>query len=210
MKLTSFFSSSNAVTKLNASFPNLFINPDTFSPLTISSSAESCSSFSTGCVLGQISYNLCTCIQWLRMLISAFHVLPTVCTMSHDIQSGCVLSHWLLYLASMYLFCTLMAVTVLIFPLDSSGAVDICMRFPRVGDISLDIFSCKLKSHVSQTMLFLIRGSFLSPELHVDTRVLHCVTYISKLPSSSWFQVKKKYFPHHHPKPNACTQYLSA
>lgn len=192
MKLSSSFSNPNAATNLNTSFPNLAINPDTSSALPISSSAESCSSFSTGYMLGQISYTLCTCIQWLRMLISAFHVLPTVCTLSHDFQSGCVLSHWLLYLASMYLFCTLMAVTVLIFPLDSSCAVDICMCFLRVGDISLDIFSCKLKSHVSQMMLFLIRESFLSPELHVDTRALHCVTHISELPSSSWFQVKPK------------------
>lgn len=185
MKLSSSFSNPNAVTNLNTSFHNLAINPDTSSALPISSSAESCSCFSTGYMLGQISYTLCTCIQWLRMLISAFHVLPTVCTLSYDFQSGCVLSHWLLYLASMYLFRTLMAVTVLIFPLDSSCAVDICMCFPRVGDISLDIFSCKLKSHVSQMMLFLIRESFLSLELHVDTRALHCVTHISKLPSSS-------------------------
>jgi len=78
-----------------------------------------------------------------------------------------------------------MAVTVFIFALDSSGAVDSCMRFPRVGDISLDIFSCKPKSHVSQVMLFLIRESFLSPELHVDARAVHCVTHIPKSPSSS-------------------------
>lgn len=161
-------------------------------------------------MLGHISYTLCTCIQWLRMLISAFRVLPTVCTLSHDFQSGCALSHWLFYLASMYLFCALMAVTVLIFPLDSSCAVDICVWFPRAGDISLDVFSCKLKSHVSQTMLFLIRESFLSPELHVDTRALHCVTRISKLPFSSWFQVKTEHFPHLHPNPNPCRQYLPA
>lgn len=140
MKLSSSFPNPNAVLNLITSFPNLSINPDNSSSLPISSSAESCSSFSTGCTLGHISYTLCSCIQWLRMLISAFHVLPTVCTLSHDFQSGCVLSHWLLYLASMYLFCALMAVTVLIFPLDSSCAVDICMCFPRVRDISLDIF----------------------------------------------------------------------
>lgn len=119
-----------------------------------------------------------TCIQWLRMLTSAFHILSTL---SHDFQSGYVLSHWLLYLASTYLLCTLMAITALIFPLDSSCAIDICMCFPRVEDNSLDIFSCKLKSHVSPIMLVLIRESFLSPELHVDTRTLHCVTHISNL-----------------------------
>lgn len=109
----------------------------------------------------------------------------------------------------MYLFCTLMAVTVLIFPLDSSCAVDISTCFSRVGDISLDIFSWKLKSHVSQMMLFLIRESLLSLELHMDFRAVHCVTHVSKLPSS-WFQVKPKYIPHLHPNPNTCPQYLSA
>lgn len=121
------------------------------------------------------------CIQWLRMLIPAFHILSTL---SHDFQSGYVLSHCLLYLASTYLLCTLMAVTALIFPLDSSCAIDICVRFPRVEDDPLDIFSCELKSHVSPIMLVLIRESFLSSELHVDTRSLRCVTHISNLHSS--------------------------
>lgn len=140
-----------------------------------------------------------TCIQWLRMFISAFHIVPTVCMPSHDFQSGYVLSHWLLYLGSIYLFCTLMTVTALIFPLDSSCAIDMCMHFPRVEDDSLDICSCKLKSHVLPMKLFLIKESFLSPELHVDTRTLHCVTHIH----SSYFQVK--YFS----QPLSQTQYLS-
>lgn len=93
MKLSSSFSNPNAVTHLSTSFPSLSINPDTSSPLPISSSFGICSFFSTGCMLGHSSYTLCTCIQWLRMLISAFHVLPTVCTLSHDFQSVCVLSH---------------------------------------------------------------------------------------------------------------------
>lgn len=117
--------------------------------------AESSSSVSTDCTLGQISYTLSACIQWLRMLISAYLVLPTVCTLSHDFQSGCVLSHWLLYHVSMYLFCTLMAVTVLIFSLDSSLLLTFVCVSPGLG-----IISSKLKS--LQSMLFLIRESSLS------------------------------------------------
>lgn len=46
----------NSVTNLNASFPNLSLNPAT--ALTLSSSAENCSSFSADCMLGKICYTL--------------------------------------------------------------------------------------------------------------------------------------------------------
>lgn len=57
MKLSSL-TNPNAVTNLNASFPNLSLNPSTSSALTISSSAENCSSFSAVCMLGKICYTL--------------------------------------------------------------------------------------------------------------------------------------------------------
>lgn len=57
MKLSSL-TNPNAATSLNASFPNLSLNPATSSALTISSSPESCSSFSAVCMLGKICYTL--------------------------------------------------------------------------------------------------------------------------------------------------------
>lgn len=182
MKLSSF-TNPNAVTNLNASFPSLSLNPTTSSALSISLSAESCSSFSAVCMLGKICYTL-------RLYSVAENVNFCLSYSSHSMYTEPWFSVWLCpeSLASLSCIYILVLHTNGCHCSDFSPEQLLCYwhlyAFPQGWRWFSWCLSCKLKSYVSPIMLFLIRESFLSPELHVDTRTLHCVTHISNLHSS--------------------------